>query len=376
VHDCVPRGAEVIATIVVATAFAAPPALVSETALYARPDAWGDPTVTVAERVDLDWAAGSGWALEGDGGLRLPPGDPTPRLDLWHLALRREWGGARLVLGRHERLDARGYQALDGGSLVVGGATEAEVWAGRTWDAEWWSRVDPWIAGARVETDLDTWALGAGLEGRVHGQDFAPRGFASASVTDLRGDRALLVAEASPEAWRGRADGTVALGRAVDVNAVARWEGLPPDRGPRTPMDFLAPEGYATGQLGLSKRAGGWSLHLRAGPTWNHSLGGAAHALAGSGPLAFGVETAAIGGSSLAGLTSSLGIGPTSLGFALYRLDPLDGDAGIVGEIRGRRSSGFSLGDLPLDLDVEVAASTDSTLALALRGGVLLRVGT
>jgi hypothetical protein len=354
----------------------------SETAGALRPDALGSPRLSLAERLTVAAEGPGGLVLAGDGGLRQAPLDGALRGDLWQLQLSHDTPARGFTVGRQHQLGPRGLLQLDGVTARAddGGDWGVQGWAGRLWDAEVWAIPDVWVGGALVtRRPTRGTRLDGGLEARSVDGAVEPRAFASGAADTVRGDRVWGVVETSDAALNARLDGVLVASKRVDLGAGLRWEGLAPARGPRTPFDLLAPDGYGVGEASAVWRRGTWGVRASAGPTWapdrlgaSAQLSAGANAASGAGVGVFG-RAAGIGSAGLVG--GGVDVRPVPawvLDGALYGLQPLDGGAGTVWEVRARGTSRRP----GIGASVDAAVYGDATLRLGVRAGAALRVGS
>jgi hypothetical protein len=353
----------------------------AETGGALRPDALGDPRWSVAERLTVEVEGPGGSVLAADGGLRRGPLDDGLHADLWQLQLSYEGVARGITVGRQHLLGPRGFLQLDGVAARAddGGRWGVQGWAGRLWDAEVWSIPDVVVGGAMLtHRPARAVQLDGGVEARSVDGDLEPRLFAAGSVDSVGGDRLWGTIETSDAALNARLDGTLAATRRIDLGAGLRWEGLAPARGPRTPWELLAPDGYGIGEARATWQRGALSLRAAGGPTWapdrlgaSGQLSAGAIAPSGAGVAAFG-RVAGIGHAGLAG--GGIEVRPVSalvIDAALYELQPLDGGAGPVWEVRARGASGGP----GIGASLDAAVYGDATLRVGVRAGAAVRIG-
>jgi len=367
----------------------------SRTAVEGLPDLSGDPALRLSERLGLDVRTDTGWKGSVRGGLRRT-GDARWVGDLWRGSLSYTGRDHGVVLGRHVRLDARGFQRLDGISahLDDGGPVGWRVWLGRRWHPEVVLAQDAWVGGTETRLSAGEGAsapqLRLGFEGRQVGSSFALRTWGQASVRSVYGRRATVMVESDDKARvRASLDGSLPVGRFVDLGAQARWEDLAPSTAldqPRAPLLWLAPEGYGVGSVRLAWSRGGWGVVASGGPTVRPGpelLGGGLGRASvsrrlGAGEVALFGLAAGIGRTRLAGggLGVDLGGQQASLRVqgAGWHLRPLDQDPGFIAEVRGiGRADVVRLGGangLVLGLAGQVSTGADRQLQPFVRGGV------
>lgn len=376
----------------------------SDSGIELRPDLYGETGLRAAERLGLQAELSEGWSLRADGAVRLrqSPLDDL-HLDPYRLGLAHTGSRLSAQLGRHVRLDPRGLQRLDGGSLHggAGSAVETQVWAGRLWHP------DPWSTGLvdGLGQPGDTGVVGGqltfrpvidgrpsplthvsvGAEGRWSSHGLGLRAHLAAATASPRGHSASTLVEVDPvdEALRAGLRGTLAAGRAVDVDADLRWEGLSPASAPdgaNTPIDWLSPRGYGVANLGARARAGRVGLALQGGPTLRRDgatggLGRASLSWFGDGPRASLFASAAgVGRSWFGGGGGAVGYARHGLeadaDLGVYRFTGLDGGAAAVWEGRVQGRLPVIEGSRSVQLALQGAAGTDRQLARWVRGGL------
>lgn len=258
----------------------------SATGVELQPDQYGDTGVRALERLGVDVTFEDGWQILADGGLRVrrSPYEPL-EFDLYRLAATQRGSNYTLALGRHVRLDARGYQRIDGVSVEVRTPTPvtASLWAGRLWHPATWEGGTTMVTGGQIHLNplvdgvpskLTRFSLG--YEARAHDTGFLNRLFFAAAAGTPRGVRGLAFFEIQPRAEdidiRVNLHGNAPLGRTVDLGVDLRWEDERPDAWPegvRTALDWLAPDGYGLASVELRWFGGPFALSVRGGPSLN-----------------------------------------------------------------------------------------------------------
>ena len=389
----------------------------TRTGVEGLPTLSGDPGVRFAERLGLDVRGEDGWRASVRGGIRLamdagdqPPGSAPWTGDLWRASL--SWTGhdRALSVGRQVRLDARGFQRLDGisGRLLGDGPIAWQGWLGRRWHPEVARPRNAWVGGVEATVDLGERSrpeLVVGFEGREALDDTASssldaRAWGQLRVRSVYGRRASLLVEGNRAGnLRARLDGSTAVGRRVDLGAEARWEDLPPSTAfdqPRAPLTWLAPDGYGTGTVRIRWTKGGWAVLADGGPSVRHPgkdggevIGGGLAQLTlarsfGLGELAVYGMSAGIGRARLSGGGLGVDLGDAAASVrvqgAAWHLRPLDQDPAMIAEVRGIGHAdvarlGADLnggGGLVLGLSGQVAAGSDRQLKPFVRAGLAI----
>ena len=328
----------------------------STTAVEARPALSGKTLGRFAERLGLNASLGHGWRVGLIGGFRGPSLPDSPvELDVWRGVVEQTTDNRRFTLGRMVHTDSRGGQRLDGLALDLndGSAVRWSLWGGRRWHPEVEPTLDFLVAGGQLMFGSSRSAqLAVGVEGRDELSEFTPRAWVAGDLRDVVGNRVSVLGELSGERrWRGSLDGTLVVGRYLDIGAQTRWEGLPPSTAldePRSPMLWLAPDGYgiATASARWSQRRWSWtasggSVLRRDAEAWvSGGKGGVAIAWQPNSKAsvqAFG-SAAGIDRGYVAG--GGVGVGLEGSGHlldgtaALWSLRPIDGDRTQIAEGR------------------------------------------
>lgn len=399
-----------LATLLHSTALGAPAAhdlsLWSRTGLQQVPSYTGDAQLRAGQELGLVLPIGQQFSLTALGRARMTAAAGTvDALDLQRLALSWDSGPVSLRLGRMTRLDSRGFQHLDGVSVdaLVGRPLSVSAWGGRLWDPETWDTGTTTVAGGELRlrpADARTSQLALGyqlsqaeglLGHRLHGRGglWGARGETATALVELG-----LPGEGQDLGMRAGLNGQLPVSNELRLGADLRWEDLPlagQAASLRSPLDWLAPDGYAIGSAELQWRAHGLSARLSGGPSVrpgeDQAAGGLGHASLAwvqRRELELGAfsSTAAIGGSWIAGggvhgswTRERLRV-ETSTG--LYQFQPLDGDAGALWESRlrveGRVERRPVGGELTrhASLCADLAAGTDHLLAPWFRAGLSL----
>ncbi len=381
----------------------------SNTAVQVLPDLYGVSGVRAIERLGVDATFEDGWSVAADGALRVlrSPYEPL-EVDLYRLAATHRGDAHRFTIGRHVRLDARGFERLDGVSIdiVRPSAINASLWGGRLWHPVTWHSGTTMVLGTQVTfnplvdgapSKLTQFA--AGYELRAYDEGHAHRMHLAASTRTPTGMSGFAFIEVEPRAREGlRASlrGNAPLGRTVDVGLELKWEDLRPDAWPqevRAPITWLAPDGYGMGTFSARWASGPWALSASGGPSLAPRGGDLSVGALGRGGLSWRAPRnvtvgafatgVAIDGSWVGGGGGELGwhspylIADADLG--LYRFQGIDGAARDVweGRVEGRvpvwekERNGLSQ---TVTVGVNGAVGADRQLASWVRGGVSLQV--
>jgi len=383
----------------------------SDTSVELQPDLYGKTGARAMERLGAEVSYPDGWTLSADAALRAlrSPYDPV-MLDVYRLSATQKGLDYRLSLGRQVRLDARGFERLDGATVDITTPTvfTGSLWGGRLWHPGVWSKATTMVFGGQVNfhpavggtpTPLTRFALG--YEGRAYDAGFASRLHFAASSRTVRGLRGAAFVEVEPRGAdtgvRASLGGTVPAGRRLDLGLQARWEGLRPDTAAedlRTPIDWLAPDGYGIGTVRAQWHQGPWSFAAYGGPSLRpvQTTGGVSVGGIGRGGLSWtdqehitigvfgsgaGVDGSWIGGGGGEFTWSSKGLDATA-DVGLYQFQGIDGHAAPIweGRVHGRVPlwTGERNGHAHhLALGIDGAAGTDRQLAAWVRGGVSLQ---
>lgn len=326
----------------------------STTAVEVRPNLDGEPLERVAERLGFDVPFGDGWRVGFAGGIRSLslPGEGA-QLDLWRGLIEHRTANHRITLGRMIRQDPRGLQRLDGVGITIRDDTPVRwgFWGGRRWHPEVTSTFDFLVAGAELRVGRATHhQLSVGVEGRQELGETHPRSWIAGELRDVVGHRLSLLVESGAERrFRGAVNATWVAGRTVDVGLDVRWEGLPPATAldqPRSPLLWLAPEGYGVAALSVRWVKGRWSARAAGGPVARRdapwAAGGRGQAsLAWQSPhtrvhlfgTAAGIDDAVVaGGGGGVALEGTPGLVDATI--AGWSLRPIDGDRSPITEAR------------------------------------------
>ncbi len=401
-----------------ASAWAAPEGAVnatSETTFQVRPNLFtGTPWGGFGERLGLDATLPKGFSLSAGGGLRFRVPDPGETItgDLWRLSFSHTGQIHRVDVGRIARLDARGFQRLDGAAAEIkpSGPASVSVWAGRLWTPAHWAPDTTVVAGVQghyrpMVDGMTSKAVQvtAGWEGRYTPKAaFRNRLMGAFSFYGPRNARlnALLEGETGSDKRvpvRAEVHGGGPVGHHVDLRGDLAWQGLDhpssPD-GAITPFDWLTQDGYGIASVGLVWAHGPFSVDAVGGPTLqvDHLY---TPVPGGHGRVAFGARIqhasfgvfangASIGGSWMAGGGAEVGGHWERYDFvldsAVDRMTPLDGSARWLGEARARGSVellDITTGELEntIGLALEAATGTDRMLSPWVRGGLAIQIG-
>src|SRR5690606_10786185 len=141
----------------------------------------------------------------------------------------------RLTLGRHVRLDVRGFERLDGVSIDIDTDTaiRGSVWGGRLWHPVTWETGTTMVLGGQVSlsplvdgSPSKLTSFVTGYELRAHDEGYAHRLHLAASSrtpTGLRGFAFIEVEPMAREGLRASLRGNAPIGRYVDLGAEVKW---------------------------------------------------------------------------------------------------------------------------------------------------------
>lgn len=380
----------------------------AESGVDAAPSVEGTTELRAIELVGVNVPINNTWDVEAHGAVRMTgAGNGPDKLDVYRLSAAYKGADWTVSFGRLIRYDSRGIQRIDGAifDLDRGGSVSTVGWIGRVWHVETWDVGNTWVGGFQVALRPgNAGRYGSrtrgtlGWEGRA-GEAFTHRFIASLASYGLDGrfgtthfEIEPLVGE--PVKWRAGVKGTLPVSRHTDAGVDVRWEGLPPlavQNAVRSPMDWLAPQGYGVASAFTRFHHGDLSFGAEAGPTWYPHREGLAQA-GGLGRAHVGLElhrdlgvslyatAGAIGGSWLGGggvaLEGKVRESELSLNSGLYRFQGLDGMSAPVWESRAAYESPLwearSRHD-HLDLSVDAAMGTTRMLIPWVRGGLTVR---
>ncbi len=337
------------------------PQVWSTTAFEVRPDLTGQNLDRYAERLGVDVPLGKGWRVGLIGGFRSLSLPETPlELDVWRGVIEHRADDYRVAVGRLVRNDPRGLLRLDGISLDLrdDSFVRWSFWGGRRWHPDVPDSLDFLVAGAELKFGKGPRSqLSVGVEGRDELDQFVQRVWAAGEIRDIVGHRLGLLLEAQSRVresdFRGSLDGTLVAGRYLDLGLNVRWEGMPPATAlddPRSPILWLAPDGYGIGAVSARWNRGKWSWVASGGPVVRRDSDLDSWATGGRGRAAlvwrptrtltlqtFGMA-AGIDQAALAGGGAGLGLeGSDSMvdaTAAVWSIRPIDGDVAPVAEGR------------------------------------------
>lgn len=378
----------------------------------ALPDAMGDAGVRSVQELGLEVPIGDDLHVSAMGALRSPHGESfASEANVYRLAFHYYHRDFTLAIGRLSRLDSRGWLRIDGFSFEDQRCTPLTfaAYAGTLWHPEELLVGGTAVAGVelRFRPKVDgrvsnTTQVTAGYELRLQDK-VAHRVHASGTHRGANGGRAMASVEVGfgddslRTGLRAVLDGRRPVGSHLSLGGDVRYEGLAPSwypEGVRSPMDWLAPDGYgaATAQAGL--RSGKLEVVLAGGGVVrpdNRQLGEHGRLSVGLSPVptlrlgAFGagagMADAYFGGGGLEARVHTDAVELTADG-GLYAFQGLDGETLPVWETRLRAEAPLvtrTMGELEhhLALAAELAAGTDRVLAPWSRAGLALhgRVG-
>ena len=370
----------------------------SRTGVEGVPTLGGDPALRFAERLGLDVRNEQGWHGSLRGGLRRT-GDARLVGDLWRGSLSYTRQDRAVQLGRHVRMDARGFQRLDGisGHMADGGAWAWRAWLGRRWHPEVSAAKSAWVGGTEAQlTPVDSASapeVRVGLEGRQTPTGFALRSWGRVQVQSVYGRRGSLLVEGDDKArMRASLEGTLPAGRHLDLGGELRWEDLVPSTAldqPRAPLLWLAPDGYGIGTVRLRWSRDGWGVAASGGPSLRRPGsewigGGLGRAVVsrrfGASEVAVHGLAAGIGRARLAGGGAAMGLDLTEASLrlqgAVWHLRPLDQAPAWIAEVRALGQADLvRLGrddDFVIGLAGQGSTGADRQLRPFLRGGLAL----
>jgi len=378
----------------------------STTAFEVRPDLTGQNLDRYAERLGVHVPFGNGWRIGLIGGFRSVSMPEAPlELDVWRGALEHRTESHRIMLGRIVRDDPRGLLRLDGISLDLqdDGFVQWQFWGGRRWHPEVADTLDFLVAGAELRFGNGPRSqVSVGVEGRSELGEFVQRVWAAGELRDIVGHRLKVLVEAQSRLeeteWRGTLDGTLVAGRYLDLGAEVRWEGVPPATAlddPRSPILWLAPDGYGIAAASARWTRGKWSWMASGGPVVRRDANLEAWATGGRGRAAIvwqatrelrlqafgtaaGIDQAALAGGG-AGIGIEDGGSMLDATAALWSIRPIDGAAAAIAEgrltalgrvidqVRGRLRSQIFVG-------ARASAGADRQLQPFFYGGAQLTV--
>ncbi len=389
-----------------------PPDVAASGRVEFLPDTDGASRVRVGHALRLIAPLAKRWTLDVHAGARLGGGFGLERsVELARAAVRYRGATVAFSAGRVVEPSTAGRLLLDGVVLSLSTPDRAATvltWMGHSWHPE-------------IAWDAD-WELSGGAELRVRPRTPAGRASGAGFVLggSLRGDGDLpegrLWAGGEAAGARGQtvsarveggfAEGLLAPGhvpliasvrargpvdRRLELGAELRWEGLPRlgvPLGVPTPLELLAPSGYAVARGSAALDLGAVNVRLEGGPTLQPADDGAPR-VGGIGDLSVSVAAGRFVELGLHGLGGGLGStwaaggggsatlrkGPLDLGVdgSVLRFAGLDGAPAWIGEARARTAvliappapSPFSL-----RVQAEVAGGADRVLAAWVRGGV------
>lgn len=381
----------------------------AEAGVQALPDVYGESHLRAIQHLGAEVPVSDNLQISAMGAWREGPTYGNTG-DLYRLALRYQADHFTLTAGRLVRLDARGWLRIDG--IAFDGQRDRTLtwsaWAGQLWHPDTFEYGHTVVGGVEAHIDPKGMAgkkLDLGYEAQLGDEPLTHRLHASASAVGPKGGRALAHVEAGLPCLlvdgsgrtgvRAVVSGSTPVGSSLDLGADVRWEGLAPawqPEGIRTPMDWLAPEGYATAGLRADYSSGKMRAVVVGGPTLRPvtddlQKGGRARLSVAYQPS----HTVQVGvfGTAATMATSGFGGGGVEAGYAaeamrvdasagIYQLQPLDGDAMPVWEARVHgeapvfhKPAGDKLAK-ELGLAFELAAGTDRQLAPWARAGVAI----
>lgn len=401
-----------------AAAWAAPEGSVnatSETTFQVRPNLFtGQPWGGFGERLGLDATLPKGFSLSVGGGLRFRVPEPGETImgDLWRLSVTHEGTIHRVDVGRIVRLDARGFERIDGASAEIkpNGPASVSVWAGRLWAPINWAPDTTVVAGVQghyrpMVNGLPSKAVqvSAGWEGRYTPKAaFRNRLMGAFSFYGPRNAKvnALLEGETGSDKnvpVRAEVHGGGPVGGNVDLRGDLAWQGLDHQSsidGVINPFDWLTQDGYGIAGVGMLWQHGGFSVDATGGATlqvdskYTPTPGG-------HGRLSFGARVkhasfalfangASIGESWIVGGGAEVGGHwkryDLVIDSAIDRMTPIDGSARWLGEARARGSVellDITTGQLQntIALAAEAAGGADRMLSPWVRGGLSIQIG-
>jgi hypothetical protein len=380
----------------------------STTAVEAVPDLSGETDLRFRQQLGLSAGLPRGWRVEADGALRYPATGDELLIDVHRLAVLagRGRGAPRLSAGRLVKFDSRGLLPLDG--LVVEGdltpGAGAQVWLGRLWSPEGLDVDQSFVGGAAIAvhppgrdgapsraTTLSLSWMGTETDGRfIHSVTGAanargPKGGSATADVELRGD-----AQSDPGV-RGGVQAVWAATKAIRISPEVSWEGLEPAGHPvalRTPIEWLAGEGYALGGLGATITSGSFGVQLRGAgvlhdPAGDVEEGGLARigmgftAAEGSRLGVFGLG-AGVGASLVTGggveAAWHPGVVHLSGEAGLFHDRPIGGPAAPIAEVRLRGGTTLFSNDGTdgLTITADLSAGSDRILAQWMRAGLVI----
>jgi len=407
----------------------------ADTAGIARPNLnTGDPYGTVAQRVGLSWNHPQGWGIRVDGGVRWREPDVPQQwfADLWRVEARYQDRRLLVQLGRHVRLDPRGFLRLDGASFRYDNRSFVGVraWGGRIWSPYSVQIDSDWVAGTSLilrppgsqgSGASRTTKLELAYEARFNPNEqmsgpgpviaaqwlqVRHRMYAQLAWSSYRGSSFMAFGEGQvlENTFTGRAQlkGGGRLGRSgLTLHGRAAWEGLKHHSTPTDedgPRDFLyRNETYALAGGTLAWRKGRWYGALDGAGTYVIQPNAAEGALplgGGTGRLHGGYQgttfggglfasASAIGGSWLAGgggeFTVKSDRVDAKIDTGLYPFHPIDGAVRLVWESRAFTTYTFFVQERPhrtttLGLRFEGHLGADAQLTPWLSGGLAFLV--
>lgn len=366
------------------------------TGVESRPDLTGRPQLRMEQQLGTHLRLNERWSLDGQGALRDPAAPDAPLTgDLLALSATRQGPQSTLRAGRQVRVDPRGALHLDGVSLEWPRDDQAlALWSGRLWHPETWRPGSTWAGGLGLDHRLAPGRdLSLGAEARLAPQGAQTRVFGAFGLRGARGQAGRALAELA----LGRNPGSrLQLGGDLplsgsNLGADLRWEDLPEDLLPaalRSPMAWLAPQGYGAAAVRGSRRLGPWRLSAEGGPTLHRQQPGvetggigrlAVGLNGGRGPdLGLALVGARRGPAALVGAVVESGLGGEgprlNADLGCYRLQASTGPGATVWEARLRAGAplGSAAPQHKLLLRAEVAGGVDRLLQPFVRGGAVL----